>query len=284
MLYKGKIFPAAKNILTIEKRIHRKPKKFLLLSELGLNLELPIVFLRGSRNLAKIVEEPSYRERRFIFDDRFHAGRLLAEKLQDYISGEDVVLLAIPDGGVPVGYMVAKELGVPMDVIIVRKIQIPWNTEAGFGALTWDGEIVLNEVLIKRLGLTEKMIQESILKTQRILRERVRKFRGDRPMPDLRGRVAVLVDDGLASGFTMLAAARSIKKKEPRRVIVAVPTASAGAINLLSDEVDEIFCLNIRSGPVFAVADAYRNWYDLTDEDVIEILGRAKIISADRSS
>jgi len=228
--------------------------------------------------MAKIVEEPAYRERRFIFQDRFHAGRLLAEKLRDYAATGNMVLLAIPAGGVPVGYVVAKELGISMDVIIVRKVQIPWNTEAGFGALTWDGEKVLNEALIEHLGLTEKMIEESILKTLRILQERIRKFRGDRPMPDLKGKIAVLVDDGLASGFTMLAAARSIKKKEPRRIVVAVPTASVGAIELLSNEVDEIVCLNIRSGPIFAVADAYRNWYDLTDEDVIDILEKARII------
>jgi len=229
--------------------------------------------------MAKIVEEPSYRERRFIFQDRFHAGKLLAEKIRNYAATRNMILLAVPAGGVPVGYMIAKELGIPMDVIIVRKIQIPWNTEAGFGALTWDGEIVLNEILIKHLGLTERMIEEAILKTRRVLQERVRKFRGDKPMPDLKGKIVLLVDDGLASGFTMLTAARSIKKKEPRRVVVAVPTASAGAIELLSNEVDEIVCLNIRSGPIFAVADAYRNWYDLTDEDVIEILEKAKIIS-----
>jgi len=229
--------------------------------------------------VAKIIEEPAYRERRFIFQDRFHAGKLLAEKLRNYATRGNTVLLAVPAGGVPVGYMIAKELGIPMDVIIVRKVQIPWNPEAGFGALTWDGETVLNETLIEHLGLTEKMIKESISKTLRVLRERIRKFRGDRPMPDFEGKVVILVDDGLASGFTMLAAARSIKKKEPHKIVVAVPTASAGSIELLSNEVDEIICLNIRSGPIFAVADAYRNWYDLTDEDVIDILEKAKRIS-----
>lgn len=229
--------------------------------------------------MAKIVEEPSCRERRFVFQDRFHAGKLLAEKLRNYDTGEKIVLLAVPAGGVPVGHVVARELGISMDVIIVRKVQVPWNTEAGFGALTWDGEVVLNEILIRHLGLTEKMIEESILKTKRIIQERLRRFRGDKPMPDLKGKVVVLVDDGLASGFTMLAATRSVRKKEPEKIIVAVPTASAGAIELLANEVDEIVCLNIRSGPIFAVADAYKNWYDLTDEDVIDILERAKTVS-----
>jgi len=220
----------------------------------------------------EIIEEPSYRERMFIFKDRFHAGRLLAEKLRKYAYRDDVLLLAVPAGGVPVGCVVTKELGVPMDVIIARKIQVPWNTEAGFGAVTWNGETVINESLASRLGLTQDQIEESVAKTRRIIQERLRKFRGDRPMSDLESKLVILVDDGLASGFTMLAAARSVRRKNPEKVVVAVPTASLGAIDLLSAEVDEIVCLNIRSGPIFAVADAYKDWYDLTDEEVIEIL------------
>lgn len=225
---------------------------------------------------AKIIDEPAYRERTFIFKDRFHAGDLLAEKLRKYAGKGNVIVLAIPAGGVPVGYMVAKELRVPVEVAVVRKVQIPWNTEAGFGALTWDGEKVVNDYLVRRLGLTEKMIEESISKTKRIIRERLREFRADRPMPDLRGKSVILADDGLASGFTMLAAVKSVKKDKARRIVVAVPTASLGAIELLSTEVDEIVCLNVRSGPIFAVADAYRNWYDLADEEVTEILEKAE--------
>ena len=225
--------------------------------------------------MAIIIEEPTYRDRILVFRDRSHAGSLLAKKLRDYVGKRNTVLLALPAGGVPVGYVVARELGILMDVIIVRKVQVPWNTEAGFGALTWDGEAILNESLVQRLGLTRKMVEESILKTKRIVQERVRRFREDEPMPDLRGRILILVDDGLASGFTMLAAVRAVKKREPERIVVAVPTASIGAINLLNDEVDEIVCPNIRGGPVFAVADAYRNWYDLSDEEVIQILQKA---------
>ncbi|MDH5795764.1 MAG: phosphoribosyltransferase family protein, partial [Candidatus Bathyarchaeota archaeon] len=116
---------------------------------------------------AKIVEEPSYRERTFVFRDRFHAGKILAEKLQEYGGNRKVLVLAVPAGGVPVGYVVAREIAVPMDVVVVRKAQIPWNPEAGFGAVTWDGEIVLNESLLGSLGLTERMIEESIMKTRR---------------------------------------------------------------------------------------------------------------------
>ncbi len=221
---------------------------------------------------AKIIEEPALRERMLVFRDRFQAGNLLAQKLGEYSGKDNVIVLAIPAGGVPVGYSIAKELAVPMDVVIVRKAQIPWNTEAGFGAITWDGETVLNEPLVEQLGLTREEIEESILITKRNIQERLRKFRGDSPLPQLRDKVIILVDDGLASGFTMLATARTARKRRPKRIVVAVPTASLGAVELLMSEVDEIVCLNIRSGPSFAVADAYENWYDLTDEEVLKIL------------
>jgi len=221
---------------------------------------------------ARIIEDPAFRERVFVFRDRVEAGKLLAEKLREYAGKGNVIVLTVPAGGVPVGYAVAKELAIPMDLAVVRKVQIPWNTEAGFGAVTWDGETVLNEPLVEQLGLTREEIEGSISKTKRIIQERLRKFRGYRPMPHLRDKVVILVDDGLASGFTMLAAARSARKRTPEKVIVAVPTASLGAVELLAPEVDEIVCLNIRSGPSFAVANAYESWYDLTDEEVIRIL------------
>ena len=221
---------------------------------------------------AKIIENPAYRDRVSVFRDRFQAGELLAEKLQEYAGKGNVIVLAVPAGGVPVGYALAKEIAVPMDVVVVRKIQIPWNTEAGFGAITWDGKIVLNQALVEQLNLTEEELKKAILRTKRNVQERLRMFRGQKSMPDLKDKVVVLVDDGLASGFTMLAAARSVKQKAPKKVIIAVPTASLGAIELLAPEVDEIVCRNIRSGLSFAVADAYANWYDLTDEEVTNIL------------
>ena len=227
--------------------------------------------------IAQIIEEPYLRERLNVFRDRFQAGNFLAQKLREYRGKKNVIVLAVPAGGVPVGYVVAKELGVPMDVVIVRKIQIPWNTEAGFGAVTWDGETVLNEPLVEQLDLTKEEIAESILKTKRNIQDRLRLFRQDKPMPQLRDKIVIFVDDGLASGFTMLAAARSARKSMPKNIVVAVPTASLGAIELLLPEADKIICLNIRSGPSFAVADAYENWYDLTEEEVLkDIVRKAK--------
>jgi putative phosphoribosyl transferase len=124
---------------------------------------------------------------------------------------------------------------------------------------------------VKQLELTEDELKASILKTKENLQARLQKFRGDKPMPDFADKVVILIDDGLASGFTMLAAVRSVREN-PKKIIVATPTASLGAIELLMPEVDAIVCLNIRSESSFTVANAYENWYDLTDDEVIKIL------------
>jgi putative phosphoribosyl transferase len=226
---------------------------------------------------SRVIDEPAYRDRSFVFKDRLHAGELLAIKLGGYVDKGNAQLLAIPAGGVPVGYMVAKGLGILMDVIVVRKVQIPWNTEAGFGAVAWDGTVILNEPLVRQLGLTTELIQWCISKTQEGVEERLAKFRGGKPPPDLRDKTVILVDDGLASGFTMLAAAKSVRNQGPEKIIIAVPTASTSAIQLVAPSADKLICLNIRGGPFFAVADAYQKWYDLSDEEVVEFLRKGLI-------
>jgi len=222
--------------------------------------------------MGEVIFDDNLKERLHVFKDRFHAGELLAEMLKRNLSLGDAIILAIPAGGIPVGYEISCRLNIPMDVVIVRKLQIPWDPEAGFGAVSSDGEIVLNERLVKQLGLSEEIIEEVVRKTLGIIRDRSKKFRMVKPVLDIGDKTVILVDDGLASGYTMLAAIRSIKKKNPKRIIAAVPTASAAAVKLVSRKVDKILCLNVRSGPFFAVADAYRKWRDLTDEEVIEIL------------
>jgi len=222
-----------------------------------------------------VIDEPTFRNKQSVFKDRVHAGQLLATKLRNHVDRVNVQLLAIPAGGVPVGYMIAKNLALPLDVIIVRKIQIPWNTEAGFGAASYDGTVLLNEPLVAQLGLTSEIVQWCISQTQQIIQERLEKFRGNKPFPDLKKKMVILVDDGLASGSTMLVAVKSVQKQAPEKIVVAVPTASTGAIELVAPSVNTLICLNIRSGPIFAVADAYQKWYDLSDEEVIEILRKS---------
>jgi predicted phosphoribosyltransferase len=224
--------------------------------------------------VSNLIEDSAYRNREFVFKDRLHAGDLLAEKLRLRVANGNVQVLAIPAGGVPVGYVIAKKLNIPFDVVIVRKIQMPWNTEAGFGAVTWDGRPILNELLIAQLGLDAEVVAQCISRTRQMVYERNQRLRGGRPFPALSGRTVILVDDGLASGFSMLAAAESIRAQQPRKVVVAVPTGSANAIALLAPNVNELVCLNVRTGPIFAVADAYENWYDLSDDEVLEYLRR----------
>ena len=191
---------------------------------------------------AKIVENSTYRDRTNVFRDRFEAGRFLADELKEYAGNPEVIVLAVPAGGVPVGSVVAKMLAVPMDVIVSRKVQIPWSPEAGFGAVAWDGKFILNENLAKQLHLTQEEIKAAVLETKRNVEERLRKFRGNKPLPNLKDKIVILVDDGLASGYTMLVTVRSVKEKASKKTVVAVPTASLGAVELLVPEVDEIVC------------------------------------------
>ncbi len=228
------------------------------------------------RLMGVIIDNPSLRDRIHVFKDRFHAGEVLSEMIRRNVRLEDAILFAIPAGGVPVAYEISKRLKLPMDLAVVRKIQIPWNPEAGFGAISWDGEIVLNKELIRLLGLSREEVQESIRRTKNIVLERFRMFRRGKPIPDLRDKIVIIVDDGIASGYTMLVALRSLKKRSPEKIIIAAPTASTNAIEILEGETDYIICPNIRGGATFAVADAYREWHDLAEEEVIRLLRKLK--------
>lgn len=222
--------------------------------------------------MGKLLEDPGLRDRVQVFKDRATAGRLLAARLQGY-QGQAVRVFAIPAGGVPVAAEIARALQAPLDLVIVRKIQLPWTTEAGFGALNPGGKAIFNEEFLQRLQMTPAEIEAQVQKTLANLKQREERLRQNRPYPDLAGAVIILADDGLASGYTMRAAVNFLKSKGAGKIIVAVPTASARTVETLLPLVDELFCLNVRSGWSFAVADAYENWYDLTEEEVLEILG-----------
>jgi predicted phosphoribosyltransferase len=221
--------------------------------------------------LGKLIEDPHLRDRIHVFFDRAAAGRRLAAFLKGY-QGRELYLFAIPAGGVPVAAEIARALKTSLDLVIVRKIQLPWTTEAGFGALSPGGEAILNEELLQRLPLTPAEIQAQTEKTLAVIHQREARLRGGRPYPQLGGKAAVIVDDGLASGYTMRAAVKFLKGRGAGKLIVAVPTASERTALDLLPEVDELYCLNVRGGWSFAVADAYENWYDLTEEEVLGIL------------
>ena len=224
--------------------------------------------------MTEIIEDRSLRNKTSVFKNRSHAGELLAERLEDY-KGKDAYILAIPAGGVPVGVEISKRLNLPLDPIVVRKIHMPWNREAGFGAVTWDGIVLLNEDLVKHSELSKKEIDDCIAKEREEIDKRMNIFRCEK-FPEIVGKRVIIVDDGLASGFTILAAVHSVRRKNPKELVVAVPTSSLMAIEKIENFVDKIICLNIRKGPIFAVADAYEQWYDLEDEEVLKFLRSAE--------
>jgi putative phosphoribosyl transferase len=227
---------------------------------------------------ATIIEDPRLRNRTDIFEDRDEAGEYLAQFLEGF-RGQDAIVLAIPSGGVPVALAISSHLGLPFDLLIIRKIPIPGNTEAGFGAISLEGDMMLNDSMVGMLGLTGEEIEELAKPVRDELKARNHIFREDRPWPELKDKVVILADDGLASGYTMMTAARMVRRRGPEKIVVAVPTASLHTINLVAEVMDMIVCPNIRTGSYFAVADAYRNWYDLSREVVIDQLRRHNFLS-----
>lgn len=209
-----------------------------------------------------------------LFRDRIQAGRVLADRLAAY-KDRDAWVLAIPRGGVPVGYQVAQCLNAHFDVVVPRKIPIPWNPEAGFGAVTADGSMVLNETMVRGLGLRQIEIDQAVEEVRREVVRRTAQYRGDRPVPDVQGKQVIIVDDGLASGYTMLAAIQSIRRLEPSEVIVAVPVASSGSVRSVSRKADKLVAVIVSERLPFAVASYYTLWDTVTDEEACVCLARA---------
>jgi predicted phosphoribosyltransferase len=206
------------------------------------------------------------------YPNRSGAGQVIGELLQEQNFRTSPLILAIPNGGLAVALPIARVLNADLDLLIVRKLQIPYNPEAGFGAITSLGTVILNQSLVDRIGLTEDDIQKVIRKTQGQIDQRKMAYEGLVGLFSPEKRVVVLVDDGLASGYTMLAAIQSVQQLSPEKIIVAVPTASASAKTKVQSIADELICPHIGTGYVFAVADAYQNWYDVSEEEVIKQL------------
>ncbi|MDW7773580.1 MAG: phosphoribosyltransferase family protein [Desulfobulbaceae bacterium] len=223
--------------------------------------------------MQNIVEDPQLRNREYVFTDRENAGRRLGELMQDR-TPPDGLLFAIPSGGVPVAIAMQPFLQWPLELLLVRKVQVPQNTEAGFGAVNMDGERFFNERLLHALQLLPEVIESQVQKALRTIHQRNTLFRCDDPFPDIAGKDIVIVDDGLASGYTMMAAIHFVKNRKPGSVTVAVPTGTADTVKKTAREVDRLYCLNIREAYPFAVANAYMNWYDLSDKEVLNLLGR----------
>jgi erythromycin esterase-like protein/predicted phosphoribosyltransferase len=209
------------------------------------------------------------------FRDRAEAGSRLAGQLRQYAGRDDVVVLGLPRGGVPVAYEVASELGVPLDVYLVRKLGLPGHEELAFGAIATGGVRVLNKELIERLGLPPEWVEAIDAKERRELERRERAYRGERPPPDLAGRTVILVDDGLATGSTMLAAVQAARQDDPAKVVVAVPVAAPEVCETLRQVADEVVCAATPQ-PMRAVGLWYEDFSQTSDDEVRELLARAR--------
>ncbi len=220
-----------------------------------------------------VYDLPSLREKIRIFENRTHAGEVLSQMICEF-ENSNALVLAIPAGGVPVAKIMAVNLNLELDVAVVSKITLPWNTEAGYGAVAFDGTTRLNDSLVKRLRLNKPVIEAGINETARKVDHRTCLLRGKKPFPILSKRTVILVDDGLASGFTMRVAVEAIKKHRPEKIMVVSPTGHLESIGAIAREVEALYCANIRSGISFAVAEAYRRWTDVSEDDVMKILKR----------
>ncbi|MBN2025703.1 MAG: phosphoribosyltransferase [Actinobacteria bacterium] len=209
-----------------------------------------------------------------LYKDRDDAGRKLAGSYRG--PQNDVVVLGIPRGGVPVGYHLAAATGGGLDVVVVRKLPIPSNPEAGFGAVAPDGSIVLNDEMMMRIRLPQEEIEDIAAEVLREVNRRERVYRGERPFPELAGRDVVITDDGLATGYTMIAAIRMARSQRPASVSAAVPVSPSDTADRVRPLVDHFHCLQVSRGYPFAVAGFYRDFHDMSDEEVIAYLDNAR--------
>ncbi|MGM0400602.1 MAG: phosphoribosyltransferase [Chloroflexota bacterium] len=208
------------------------------------------------------------------FADRMSAGQQLAEELSEYADQEDVVVLGLPRGGVPVAFEVAKALEAPLDVFVVRKLGVPGNPELAMGAIASGGVRVMNEDVVRRLGISEEDIERIATREREELERREEPYRGARPGIDVEEKTVILVDDGLATGATMRAAVNALRESDPNRIIVAVPTAPADTCTEFESVADEIICLTTPR-PFFGVGGSYRDFSQTSNEQVRALLNEA---------
>ena len=210
------------------------------------------------------------------YRDRHEAGRILAAQLQAYANRADVLVLALPRGGLPVGFEVAQALKAPLDIFLVRKLGVPGHEELAMGALASGGVRVLNEDVVRMLRISESVIDAVAKEEQRELERREQLYRDGRPALDVQGRTVILVDDGLATGSTMRAAVLALRRQHPAAIVVAVPVAAATTCAEFASEVDDVICASTPE-PFHAVGLWYADFTQTTDQQVRDLLARASL-------
>ena len=218
-----------------------------------------------------------------IFRDRRDAGRQLAARLRRYADRNDVLVLALPRGGVPVAYEVAQELNAPLDVFLVRKLGVPGHEELAMGAIASGDVRVLNQDVLSYLRIPDEAIDEVAADELRELQRRERLYRGARPPLDVKGRTVIIVDDGLATGSTMRAAVKALRQKQPKQIVVAAPVGARETCNSFKGEVDVLCVCAITPEPFQAVGLWYANFAQTSDEEVSDLLSRTEELGADRA-
>jgi predicted phosphoribosyltransferase len=209
-----------------------------------------------------------------IYRDRIEAGKHLAERLMDYANRSDVLVLALPRGGVPVAFEVAEALHVPLDIFLVRKLGVPGHEELAMGAIATGGVRVLNKDVVSYLHIPDEVIDAVAADEQRELERREHAYRDDRPQPDAKDKTVILVDDGLATGSTMRAAAAALRRQGPAKIVVAVPVSAAQTCDEYRMGVDEIVCA-VTPEPFHGVGLWYEDFSQTTDEEVRDLLARS---------
>jgi predicted phosphoribosyltransferase len=210
------------------------------------------------------------------FQDRTEAGRFLAQRLWDYENNPKVVVLALPRGGVPVGYEVAQAVKAPLDVFVLRKLGVPGYNELAMGAIATGGIRILNQSVVDYLDISDKVIDLVASREQRELERRERLYRGTRPALDVRGRTVIIVDDGMATGASMRAAVGALRQQQPDKIVVAVPVGARETCDLFAREVDTMCVCAITPEPFDGVGLWYRNFEQTSDEEVRQLLARVK--------
>ena len=208
------------------------------------------------------------------FQDRREAGKQLVDALEAF-RDQHPIILALPRGGVPVGYEVARALDAPLDVRVVRKLGVPWHPELGVGAVAEGGDVYVSEEILREVGLSDQALEQLIRRKQAEVTDRVRTFREGRRRLDVRGRMVILVDDGIATGGTVRAAIRAIREEGPASVVLAVPVAAADTVDALAPEVDDIVCL-VSPSALYAIGLWYKDFLQVSDDDVVRLLEAAR--------